>query len=337
MLTHHQQFSIRTDRSRIETFLECPEKRRIQYVLNREAGVSVDMELGSQLHETLADLLVDETTPKPIWTDLPSSYETTAMGLISAARQTIRTIRNDYDVISVEHEEQPIKLGVTPIDEIPIELMTRFDIVVRRKGDGLAFVVNWKTTTDIKRFHYFAESGLQAMLEPIALEKLLNEPVGLLLIGLDKGRKEKTDNGPQLINPFTRIYTNGSEKQLRPNRKKGWEKQIITPEMFPDHLKWLEQNEPDTLRECISHPLPIIPPRWKKTQVIQEIIQIETMVDQGIANWHNWKSCRTRMGECPFFDCCHLGLDPMDMFPERTPNHPTEIQTLKPNNQPTDD
>lgn len=312
---------ILTDRSRIETFLECPQKRHIRYTLNRSSEPGPDLRFGIAIHEALANMLTSGSPITPSDPELPPSYTVTGMGLLHAAQGVIAHLRKEYEILSIELEEEPLPLNHE------VRLMTRFDAVLRRNSDGLAFVLNWKTTSDIKRFAYFAEPGLQALLEPIALGIKLGEPVGLILIGLSKGRKERREKGalPYLVNPFSRVYVNDSElaRSTAPIRRKEWRRHDVSPDEMPAHLRWLTANNPEAFTSSIAHPVVIIPPRWKQELATAEAIEIEHLAGKGVT-FHNWSSCRTVMGECEFFDCCHQGLDPMELFPERVPNHPAE-------------
>lgn len=308
-----------TDRSRLESFLTCPEKRHILYTLNRAPEPGPDLTFGIAFHEAIA-ALVHGLSWTEAWhlflehggANLPVSWQVTGRGLIHAAIHTVEQLHQTYEVISVEHEEEPIQL------DPQLSIRARYDVVVRRRADNIPFVVNWKTTGNLKRFHYFAETNIQPLIEAVGLSVKLGEPAGLLLIGFTKGRKEQGE----LINPFTRYWQNRDtgERSVTQIRRKGWYKCMTTLDHVPNHIQWLPEQ---AFREAVAHPIASIPTAERRQFLIDEAIRIEAAAAAGM-RWHNWTQCRTILGECFASECCHEGLDPVDLFPPREPNHPED-------------
>jgi hypothetical protein len=281
-----------------------------------------DLTFGIAVHEMTEGLMKHQPDPFLRYTEnartLNSTWHSTAFGLMRELEtEFIPRLEQDYEIIEIEKEQEVL---IAP----DLVLLSRFDVVIRRKDDQMPFVLNWKTTTNMDRFRYFAEAELQATLEAISLEAILGEPCGVMLIGLDKGRKvkDKVRGTSDLRNQFSSVYTDGTEYQTARTAKKGWHREDTWP-YIEQHLEWLAQHGQVGM---VSEMVPILPSEERKRLIVSEVREIEqTVLDDHIRPIHNWRSCRTFMGECAYFDVCHLGLDASELFERRVPNHPGEV------------
>ena len=107
-------------------------------------------------------------------------------GLIRAwARARREPFLAEYEVLDIEREE---------LCEVRREvgLMSRSDVVLRRKSDRRVFIVNFKSVGDAgERWRRSFEFDVQTMSETVPVERRLGEQVaGVLIEGLVKGRRE---------------------------------------------------------------------------------------------------------------------------------------------------
>src|SRR5919109_44290 len=342
-----------TDRSRTETYLACEQERYLRYHYNglgivREAE-SNDANFGLLVHQALAlgmagepleailapfqqlPEMVSGETPE----GLPVSQEYAALGygfMYAFYSRFHSHLLAHYQPLIIEHE---INMPLSP----EVLWMARLDGAVRRRRDGMLFVLEWKTSSYPDRLTWQYEYSLQTCMEIASLQHLLQEHVGgMLLIGLDKGvSKEVTDReyeaglrGHRRLSPFTYAYRkdNGFTVDYSISYKAGWERfpvwTVFSPEAWMDYL---EANEPQLLDNVFVTPFPLYVTPKQVDRAITEVLTIEQRISEPAhIPLHNWLNCRNHMGfpgkECPYVSICHH--NEWDGYTTRTPHHAYE-------------
>lgn len=213
-----------TDRSRIDTREECGQKRYLNYDMDvdgepigiQRKTASLPLLDGSELHETHARLLAhhaglpgyeNETLDAIVNAmrarfaeivekrgvhgedNLPALVrEQTALleALLRAfEREWIPRILADYDVVSIE---KPMDWEMHP----GLVQKLRFDVVLRRKGDGQLIILDYKSMKyQSDTFDKKLERSTQTSLYITAAEELFGEPVEMAYLGIVKGAWKK--------------------------------------------------------------------------------------------------------------------------------------------------
>lgn len=153
-------------------------------------------------------------------------------------------IMEDFEVVETEVERE--------VELVPgVHLMVRFDVVLRRKGDGLLVVFDYKTlsylTEDWQKQH---EISLQTLLYTWAARQIFKSEsgIGIQYEGLLKGLKKKeTARGSQFFeqriqqSPFCyawHLESAGLWQTTWPHNAKGWKKVAIWEHFTP--AEWHE-------------------------------------------------------------------------------------------------
>lgn len=206
----------------------------------------------------------------------------------------------EFDILEVEQEY------TTPLDGV-FGFMARPDAVLKRKGSGELFVLNFKSVGDpnktwMEQWRY--ES--QTLSEVIGVEaKYEKKATGVLIEGLVKGRRNVQwpkdsgnwysgspliwhwvkDEGPPFPPSFAASYEFKDEMGMTRRLGKGWERQLVHKGMGIDKwLMWLRQERPEVLQaQFISLP-PILRSdfevaSWKRSAIARE----ERIVDGAAA------------------------------------------------------
>lgn len=264
-----------SDRSRYESGQRCLRRRFWQYHYAGR-GVeavtgSLDLLFGSAIHwelerimtgqpegaknAALADLLAlvaDQTTPD----GHPASQEWLSLfqGLARTfADETKPTTLREYEWVASE-VEITLELG-------DLRWMTRLDGVVRRRTDGMWFVVEAKTTSWMEKLLNESRTNFQLLMEAEAMRRHYNlapEQVGgAMLLVFDKGYKSKVERdgetiGYRRVSPFTYWWrkdsADGTSEYLmkRPAKWSGWE---LTPVWtVPGWWEFARENWADQVR-----------------------------------------------------------------------------------------
>ena len=218
------------DRSRIQAYQDCKRLRFLNYHwrgrgLERRA-LGLPLLNGQQLHQGLAALLCGESIDATI-TTIGTTYrnivhtrgihleDPTAVdflvaeqlalleGLLRAwAAVRFPALCAEYDVVAIE-KEQPWTITPGLID------MVRCDALVRRKSDGVLFILEFKSVaTASEGWIESWQHNSQLLANTRAVETLYQEPVGGILIeGIVKGRRAM-DKGA--MSPFKGLITQQS-------------------------------------------------------------------------------------------------------------------------------
>lgn len=201
---------VRVDRSRIQAYLECKRFRFLRYhypdpetgqgrgivpTTKAKALVSgsfihkvIELHLtGTDLDEAIAyakgAFLVEVGKEEGECAEQLCLLE----GLVRAwVKWRLPRILEEYEVVSVE-EELEWELDCQIVD------MVKCDVLLRRKSDGLLFILEFKTAKQASGWwrQQWAHNT-QVLANTLAIQEVKGEPVGGLLIeGLVKGRWEK--------------------------------------------------------------------------------------------------------------------------------------------------
>jgi len=237
-----------SDRSRYETWFQCPRKRYWQTEHNGRGitgeGVKVDLLYGTGIHAGLDELIrtdnltaainhvkaalapIEETTPD----GHPTRDELLAMGtghLTIFKNYTLPSVTKDYNIISTEMEII-IKLSDW------LTWMTRIDSSLERKRKGeLPFVWEYKTSgyeTDLIKqaavnFQFHMESA--ALEEHYKTKDIKKFVGGCILLILSKGSKYKATATEEKLGLY-------GIRRMSPLTYAWWKKDpFITPEDDP--------------------------------------------------------------------------------------------------------
>jgi hypothetical protein len=359
-----------TDRSRIETRLKCGRKFYWNYLFGGRGVVPAtdkpELAFGLSVHDAMEyvatgneDALVqseyhldylqkiDEVTPDGYL--VGEEYESLRYGLTETFKRfTLPRILEDYEWVGSE-----IEITLPLASEI--SLMTRLDGHLRRRSDGVNFVLEAKTTTMPEELAKQASKNFQLLLEIEALRHhLKGEPVGgAILLTYNKGRKQpasKRDqdegrDGFRLLSPFT--YWNGREladgtREYRLEYTRGWDR-IPTWEI-PNWYEIALANWPDEVKSQVQLWPSIEADPARTASVIRQVVSqeelvkifkgytpnnaplVDTFFPQNFGNCENDGGFRK---PCPYAACCfspNVGRDPIgsELYTERLFNHPQE-------------
>lgn len=359
------------DRSRFETYFQCPRKRFLNYHLDGKGVVPVgekfDLTFGKAIHSHLERTLLQlpeiafQMEPTGVYTpdNFDMAEESLALynGLISTFTQYIYPqILRDYDVVGAE-EEMTFLLGGTT-------WMSRLDGVLRRKSDGLYFVLEAKTSSWLDSLYKAKDNNFQLMMEVEAMRRHYNlsedQVGGALLLVYNKGRKQRASkteqeqgmDGYRKVSPFTywfmKDYANG-ERKYGLEWKSGWDR--VAAWTIPDYLEILGANWPEAVEaqvqlwDGVSYDPTRMESVLRQVEAVEENMacgdihldtyknwpeQMAQVIDE---NWpQNFGNCNNDSGfgkECAYKACCfspNIGGDPVasGFYEVRVPNHPTE-------------
>lgn len=370
---------IQLDRSRLVARQDCPQLRYWNYhhqgmgLQPRQAAHA--LAFGIALHEGFACILKgehpDQVAQRLIVTfgnelfpqylaqgytrDEAAFFASEQCWLLAAllrgwSKYRLPGILAEYDVESVEQEFQ------VPFDDAhKVQAMLRLDAQLRRKDDGLRFILDFKSLSNVSTdWMVHHEKSVQTMFYTLALERHLDEYVGgILYEGLVKGysRLETAASSPwrgKLLqqSPICYGWSNGKEVRPTYTSTKGYKKVALFELDGLDILAYLELHGLD--KELFVSIPPIKPTPQELERFRQQTVRAETRFHQQVENVNNavarnpdvglslmeteferhlercWKY-GTRHG-CPFVPLCHQGMDPNDndLFEPREPHHTTE-------------
>lgn len=368
---------ILTDRSRIECYQHCPRKRYWNYEYQGHGIVpkrakSAALEFGSTIHQAIADTFMG--APPNMAMELPETarhaeLHALADGMIHAwllIRQSY--YKDNFDIISVEHEEEPVDIGCG------VGLMTRSDAVLRRKLDGALFVANWKTTKRADRkwreqFQY----DMQTIGEVLGVEQRLGEKCsGVLIEGLLKGEEREYPIGsgqwyqdspliwawhnetgkPHPMGEWTPKWE-WQDEEGNHTLGRGWKKRAIW-EGYPggvgEWIGYLYEHHLSVLEEQFVPLPPILRSdwdieRWKRMtsrqerdiaefthdiQVLRDLTNVPIAIELGFPMHTHGANCLWP-SRCEYFGLCWENAQPddADLWQPREPNHSTELVQIE--------
>jgi hypothetical protein len=314
-------------RSSFDTFRECPRKGYWRYLSGPyEGGLTKGLEESGppNPHYTLgivwhlgAEVLLkggsgeeafDAAKESPLFAELDPLWW---QWLLAAYLAWERVKRDDflqqYDVLEVEEEfEIPISPNVM--------LYTRADAVVRDRSDGSNWVLNWKTTSDVKDWTRKWFYDPQGWTEAIAAEGRLNIPIsGCIYVGVWKGPFYQGKTTSRLIFGY-KTYTKGGAVTYGTETNGGASKFAAWQETFPfgEGLSaWISWLDKGFLSKYFVESAPQLRQdelvaKWLK-QLVRQENEIDYVLEAGDAEeqeaffWQNWgEEC----GRCPFKDLC---------------------------------
>lgn len=219
-------------------------------------------------------------------------------------RACYRGFLEEFEVITIEKE---VRTLLAP----DLTLMARADVVVRRREDGLLFVVNWKTTGYKSGWTGQWEDEIQAWTEALAMEEDLGERVaGVIFEGLYKGQYRDGVQASPLIYGFRKEDANAIRYAAKsPDRS--WQR--FKAWMQPGGLSWWIDWLPfDILEEQFVRSSPI----FKNDEVVRgwlrQLVRRESDASHILAEgseeeqldffWQNFGHERCKW--CPFRPVC---------------------------------
>jgi hypothetical protein len=264
-------------------------------------------------------------------------------------------LREDYEVVAIEEE---FEVELAP----GIRLMLRFDVVLRRKADGLLVVLDYKTLSylsdDWQKQH---EVSLQTLLYTWAASKHFGESsVGIQYEGLTKGlrRMETAKSSPfegkkVQLSPLVYGYHMpgaGLWQSEWPKGAKGWTKVYI-----PDHHKseeWVDLLEQEGKLSDLFPVIPVVMPTYADQEAaVASVVYEEEQFARRLTVLEDSQKFGQSRGEaerrlfeqnrgrcykygignaCPMLDYCYNATtrqDPLDNgFEARTPHHDGEVE-----------
>lgn len=228
--------TIKTDRSRIETYQRCHRRRYLEYHFNGMGIVrrklSLPLLVGQCVHLGLAQLLHggDDVLAHAVKYSLMAFDGHVAkleldIGLTEDQYQVAQEQKNlieglltcfhltalpkllaTYEVLEVEKEEEVI---LTATDSLVLKLMARTDAVVRHKEDGDLYILSFKTASGWdSRKDKAASTDIQGLSEAFAVEQRLGQKImGVQMIHLIKGNRRQDKEGKYVqYSPLIRGY-----------------------------------------------------------------------------------------------------------------------------------
>lgn len=309
------------DRSRVVAREECV---RLRYLSYDYAGTGLDTEAGSlplingiAIHAAHARLLGGMTIEEVIAT-FKTEYtaEVTKRGLVGVecvqevmreqlallegmlrmwAHIRLPMLLAEYDVVSIE---KAMDWELAP----GLVMRMRFDAVLRRKDDGMLFILDYKTVgypSEVWESKF--DHDMQTCLYLLALKEKSGEAVGgMLYEGLVKGqfKKETAKSSPFTgqkiqMSPYTLCYALkddvGAIYQVEYTPRKGWKKVHSYDEMpiatwVDDYL--LPEVNAGRLHLFIVVP-PVCPPDYELARVKAQVVREELAYLDGVASYRD--------------------------------------------------
>jgi hypothetical protein len=364
------------DRSRIVARQECPRLRYLNYHYGGTGLERVQMALplvnGIFIHEALSRVLLGQDVDAVI-AEVIAAYraevaergvqavelnkhfveEQCALvaGLVKGWVLTRRdAILEEYEIVAVEEE---VKWELAP----GLIQMLRCDGILRRKDDGLLFILEFKTVSyPGYEWSQQWENNIQLMSYTLAVSEVFGEPCGGVIIeGLVKGtrRIETAQSSPWTglkiqSSPFCYGYKNAATEEVsfEWQRGKNWEK-TTSWDYDGDWIAEM-QNAGILANQFISLP-PICPlpqqtARWRRQTIAAEtryamsLRELEGIVDESVReqlmDFHfpqHDNACRRYGGSCAFMEFCFndvVAEDPLasGLYQARVPHHTTELE-----------
>jgi hypothetical protein len=301
-----------TDRSRIVAREDCERKRYLNYEFDIDGEMvgiqrkshSLPLLNGIEVHDAHARLLAGTETVDSIMEGMRASYKATVEsrgvhgeadpaqliaeqtnlieGMLRAwLLEWVPRIQEDYDIVSIE---KPMDWHLAP----GLVQKLRFDVVLRRKGDGRLVILDYKTMSYISdAWAKKLERSRQTSLYILAAQELYGEPVEMAYMGLVKGayRKDTAKSSPfyeQKIqySPYLYAYGlfggDGDFYQTAYTPKKGFVK-FRTYDVMPmkEWVEWLWANERNTVKELFTFNPPFAPTPREMHRVKELVVREE--------------------------------------------------------------
>lgn len=335
------KFIYLTDRSRIDTREECERKRFLQYDFDvngellgyQRTAASLPLLNGTEIHEAHAkliamaagfegythyslDLIVEEmrerytkqATERGVHGHADIEFLISEQSnLLEAMLRTFeRTILpallEEYEVITVE---KPMDWEMAP----GLVQKLRFDVVMRRRGDGQLVILDWKSMKYASNdWGQLIERSTQTYLYTEAASELFGEPVEMAYVGMVKGawQKETAKSSPMFgqkiqKSPYLYAYKltgqDGSVYQTEYTSRKGYVKTRVSDDMpVKKWVDWLFANEPSVVAEMFTFNPPFAPPLADRTRRRELIIREELEHVENIKRYWEMKHEADRTG-----------------------------------------
>ncbi len=351
----------RIDRSRYATLRTCPRKRywNYEYLGKGLSGINPSIEIAAGIagHSAMAALL---GSPVPLlvldtalqvgkaslWEQFPNAasdeavhetltQEWTIVEALLRAWHKARLPRfsAEYEVVVVEKEMPPLAIGHG------IELMTRPDLVVRRRTDSTYWDWDWKFTGFIGKWQERWDADLTRLTKAAAIEAALNIRIeGVTVEGLYKGPKRDGYYTSPLVVAY--LHESG-EHSFEAKRSRGWTKyQLCRPEAPITVKHWIDQWPAEMLLEHFVQTIPLPRDPFKSKSALVQIANAEAQVAIAALKGHsddvldtewpqNHDACWKYNRPCPFLHLCQSpGIDPMETgrYKWREAHHDTEYE-----------
>jgi hypothetical protein len=293
-------------------------------------------------------------------------WEALGYGLCRAFKDyAMPKILNEYEVHGVEQEFVlplgEIQYRYYPYSKEDVSWMTRLDVKLRRREDGMWFNLNYKTSSYVNDLNYSLEHDPQVIMESEALrqhiQSLSSEYYcgGTIVIAFDKGQKRGPSDveerqgktGKRRISPFTYGYRKGADPwdtnaAYSVKYKNSWNKCAIWVD--PGKERWYDSIlDSETKRNAISFLTPIYHDPDFTERVKKQILSSEEdyanrldgfrrgTVDLDWAFPMNLRNCNQDGGFihhiCPYKDNvegCFSSFTVEENYEKRKYNHPVE-------------
>lgn len=315
------------DRSRIDTREDCERKRYLNYdypVDDVPTGVqrtsqALPLLNGIEIHEAHAKILAgqdldavvgemheryrDQVAARPIYTAEPTDAKqlvTEQTHLLEAMlrmfkRVWVPRILDEYDIVCIE---KPMDWQLAP----GLVQKLRFDVVLRRKGDGQLVILDYKTMAYISdAWAKKLERSRQTSLYISAAQELFGEAVEMAYVGIVKGayRKDTAKSSPffgQKIQASAYLYTYafdgplGTVYQTEYTAKKGYQKVRTYDRMsIKEWTDWLWANEKNTVNELFTFNPPFAPTPRELTRVKELVVREELAYLEKVKRYHEMR------------------------------------------------
>ncbi len=352
------------DRSRVEAGHQCQRKRFWSYHydgrgitpviegLDLTFGKAIHADLEYQLngwgHAAMPDMAASTKLPDGGTQD--QEWAVLYRGLTGTFKEwVLPSILETYEVLGTEVE---LTTELAP----GIQWMTRLDAVLRRKADGLYFVLEAKTSSWMDKLFAGLPYNFQLLMEVESLrrawDKGSEEMGGALVLAFNKGQNRSVSDaerrrgleGKRRLSPFTYWYARTQANGLTDyslEYKAGWDR--MPTWTIPDWWQMMKERWSDAAREQVQ----LWPSVSFDTLRVESIIrQIVGQEKQNVAyetnDWQrpgealdffwpqNFGACMDFGRPCPFADCCFsptIGRDPLasGQYVVRDPNHKQEL------------
>lgn len=324
-------------RSSHDTFRECPRKGYWKYLSGPWNGAEVlgleeqrdniNLTVGILWHEAAEEMLrsrnpwgaVLAAKNNPLWAAAPVNWQSWLYAAVLAwDRVAADEFHESWEILSIEDE---FEIPVSP----NVMFYTRADAVVRDRGDGSVWVLNWKTTSDIKDFTKKWFFDPQGWSEAIAAESRLGiEVSGCIYLGVYKGPHYKGDTTSRLIYGYRNnsragvtysTSTNGSAIKFN-----AWEERFPFGEGLPAWISFLDK---DFLKGHFVQSAPQIRQDSLVEDWLRQVVRYENDIDAAM-HWpeedrnsffyQNWSD--HNCGRCAFRDLCLKRATPEGMLEE---------------------
>lgn len=258
-------------------------------------------------------------------------------------------ILSEFELLSAEEESV---LELSP----EVSLMFRCDTVERRREDGRIFVRNYETVAEANEawLHKF-DTDPQCISEPVAVERRTGMPIeGVLIEGLIKGRRRrlKTEDGYTYRVEQSTPLLYGYKQSTSWGDDWDWQKIAGRSERVPvwdvqtgypgGVAEWIDALPFEALSQhfvMTGKPRvhPEIEKSWERqfTGEEERIRHARELTDGALSPpevldlaWpQNMTACNdygTETGKCAFYNLCWGGLDNLNLYQPREPNHEME-------------